>query len=389
MANDNQELSKLLAPKAIFFITIFTNLCTATWPTSSISPGRGHYPPVFCKMSHVLLDAKDKVFKYKQDPSSLNTYDSSCGAAAGIWSVRPDDQSDSMTCDKTYDEGYVFTMYFYFGSNYFHLHYDMMIPLFSELRNKDKGKKIVLMPSVESVRLQAMYWETQAFQDESKYWYQMLKVLASSHTLLPLDDRIHSNHGNICFKSINFGTPLYSSRDIGLILPYIQFIKEELGVRHEQVTKDKVGIIKRTNRRRILNEGELVKAISNIASVELVDFSGLTFKQQVEKVQEYSVFVGMNGAGLMNGLFLSPGAVTVQLVPFRADVNFKEFGVLLRNRGPYLEWHNEHAELSQELPNDPYHGQSDTTVKVAEFIELIKKALQLVNSDEYSDKTEL
>lgn len=59
-----------------------------------------------------------------------------------------------MTCDKTYDEGYVFTMYFYYGSNYFHLHYDMMIPLFSELRNEDKGKKIVLMPSVESVRLQ-------------------------------------------------------------------------------------------------------------------------------------------------------------------------------------------------------------------------------------------
>ncbi|XP_046370720.2 alpha-1,3-arabinosyltransferase XAT3-like [Haliotis rufescens] len=389
MTNYSQELFKLLVFRAIVLLTICTSLCKAAWPASNISPVRGHYPPVFCKMSHVLLDARDRVFRYKQDLTSRNTFDSSCGAGAGIWSVRPDEQSDSMTCDETYDEGYVFTMYFYYGSNYFHLHYDMMIPLFSELRKEDKGKKIVLMPSVESVRLQAMYWETKAFHDTSKYWYQMLKVLASSHTLLPLDDRIQKSQGNICFKTINFGTPMYSSADKDLIIPYVQFIKEELGVRHHQISKDKVGIIKRTNRRRILNEGELVEAVSNIADVELVDFSRLSFKQQIEKVQEYSVLVGMNGAGLMNGLFLSPGAVTVQLVPFRADLNFKEFGQLLKNRGPYLEWHNEHANLSQELPNDPYHGQSDTTVQVGEFVELIKKALQLVNSDDYSDKTEL
>ncbi len=38
-------------------------------------------------------------------------------------------------------------------------------------------------------------------------------------------------------------------------------------------------------------------------------------------MQKYTVLVGVNGAGLMNALYLPPFAVAVQLVPYNASVS--------------------------------------------------------------------
>ena len=38
-------------------------------------------------------------------------------------------------------------------------------------------------------------------------------------------------------------------------------------------------------------------------------------------MQKYTVLVGVNGAGLMNGLYLPPHAVAVQLVPYNSSVS--------------------------------------------------------------------
>lgn len=43
---------------------------------------------------------------------------------------------------------------------------------------------------------------------------------------------------------------------------------------------------------------------------------------------------------LMVALYLPPHAIAIQLVPFGGMVNFDEFGAILSQRGPYLEWHN-------------------------------------------------
>ena len=37
-------------------------------------------------------------------------------------------------------------------------------------------------------------------------------------------------------------------------------------------------------------------------------------------MQKYTVLAGVNGAGLMNGLYLPPFSVAVQLVPYNASV---------------------------------------------------------------------
>jgi hypothetical protein len=40
----------------------------------------------------------------------------------------------------------------------------------------------------------------------------------------------------------------------------------------------------------------------------------------------------MNGAGLINALYLHPEAVAIQLVPYGGVVNYDEFGMILKVR---------------------------------------------------------
>lgn len=41
---------------------------------------------------------------------------------------------------------------------------------------------------------------------------------------------------------------------------------------------------------------------------------------QIEKVQQYNVLIGMNGAGLVNALYLPKTSVAVQLVPYKVSL---------------------------------------------------------------------
>jgi len=95
---------------------------------------------------------------------------------------------------------------------------------------------------------------------------------------------------------------------------------------------------------------------------------------QVALMQNYAVVMGMNGAGLTNGLYLPPGGVVVQLVPhpYRLQLNSVEFGVLLRGGagGGYLEWHNGHANLTD-------YRSGDTVVTVSEIVDVARKALEM------------
>ncbi|GIX95580.1 uncharacterized protein CEXT_792151, partial [Caerostris extrusa] len=130
-------------------------------------------------------------------------------------------------------------------------------------------------------------------------------------------------------------------------------------------------------RRKILNEDELIKSVSSIANVDVLDFSQMSVKEQIQKVQQYNVLIGMNGAGLVNALYLPKASVAVQLVPYKAQLNVKEFANLLKTRGPYLEWHNNHPELDHRIPEDIFRNGADTVVDVNEFVQIVNQALQL------------
>lgn len=57
------------------------------------------------------------------------------------------------------------------------------------------------------------------------------------------------------------------------------------------------------------------------------------------------VLIGVNGAGLVNGLFLPPHAVAMQIIPWNSKLNHEEFARVLRSRGPYAEWTNAWKEV--------------------------------------------
>ena len=94
-------------------------------------------------------------------------------------------------------------------------------------------------------------------------------------------------------------------------------------------------------------------------------------------MQKYAVLIGMNGAGLTNGLYMPPGGVVIQLVPyaFRVQLNNVKFGELLRGGagGGYIEWHNRHANLT-------VYNNGNTVVTVSELVDIAREALDMFES---------
>ena len=110
---------------------------------------------------------------------------------------------------------------------------------------------------------------------------------------------------------------------------------------------------------------------------------------QVELASELTVLVGMNGAGLMNALYLPPHAVAVQLAPYNNTLNVVQFGEVLKARGPYMVWSNTHEENHFVSKHDVYSSRPDTLVHVEEFKQLMKDALVLAHESQTHMKDEL
>ena len=99
----------------------------------------------------------------------------------------------------------------------------------------------------------------------------------------------------------------------------------------------------------------------------------------------YDILVGVNGAGLINALYLDPHAVAIQLLPYSSSLNFDEFRSVLRARGPYLEWKSttppsvKHARdpSGRHLPHN-----EDTIMEEREFLILLESAVSLLRDGE-------
>jgi len=73
-----------------------------------------------------------------------------------------------------------------------------------------------------------------------------------------------------------------SYSDSDFITSYVGYVKQQLGLANLPLpTKAMLGIISRKNRRRIVNEDELVDISNNAVKSELIEYSGLSFREQV------------------------------------------------------------------------------------------------------------
>jgi hypothetical protein len=119
----------------------------------------GHYPPRYCELTDVMLSMADRQFYYKPD-SDVDVH--SCMGVTDIWPLTAANISAELlfengSCSMMFDVGHIFTMYYYYGSNYFHLHYDMLIPLYSAVYQHGIGKHShAFLPTVETSRLKVL-----------------------------------------------------------------------------------------------------------------------------------------------------------------------------------------------------------------------------------------
>lgn len=352
---------------------------------STVTNLPGHWPSSYCKVKNVVFSTGDQTLRIEGGLEQLDK----CHKVRDIWKFEESDAEQSVNnivCDQVFTRGHFFTTYYFHGSNYFHLHYDTMLPLYLALhqdmmKDSDGPKDITLLPAIEAARGEGIDWNTNAFDDQTSYWMQMLMMISKPHRLLPLDRRLNGINKTICFQEAYFGTPKVDFTNPETLQSYAEYVKKAFGIRQPKSDvksrKPKIGLIHREGRRKILNEEELVKSISSSAVVDLLDFSRMSVKEQIEKVQEYNVLIGMNGAGLVNALYLPKTSVAVQLVPYKAQLNVAEFGNLLRTRGPYLEWHNSHPELDRHIADDIFRNGADTLVDINEFTEIVRRALQI------------
>lgn len=363
---------------------------------SQILCDKNSYPSKLCTIKFLYLNHTDKRFtmRLEQPPTiglfnNLNMYPWLPAFTTGVWP----------NCTVMYDEAFAFTIDFSaYRSGYFSLHMDTFLPLFSLLvyrkhftNNLLGSPRIVLMPTVEDYKLQAVDWKTRAFdlQGQFSHWNQMIATFAGSIKVMPLT-RTALGWGkdkSTCIKTAHFGVPRnLNISDPQLINGFSGFMRTQLGLPFHPTrpTVPHVCLIRRTTSRLILNEISLVSAISPFVRVQVVQFDGLSYREQIALIQRYTILVGMHGSGLTNAIYMYPGSVTIQMVPYKASrLPTEKYAKLLRARGPYVEWHNTYEQHTRanEL-QDPYNSQANTVVHIAEFVQLIKDALQLgINAD--------
>lgn len=76
----------------------------------------------------------------------------------------------------------------------------------------------------------------------------------------------------------------------------------------------------RVVRRKLLNEADVMVHFQRLyprAKVRSIDASLLTMKEQLELMQDTDVLIGMHGAGMVNVLWLPPGASVIEIFPKR------------------------------------------------------------------------
>ena len=146
-----------MATSVILFPLLCWLLLLMSFVKNEVKIHRGHYPPAYCELTDVVLRVEDHKFYYK---SSNDGDIRRCTGVIDVWPLEAAVMFDDLKaeCSVSFDVGHVFTVYYYYGSNYFHLHYDMLIPLYLALyHNGDDQHSHSLLPTVETTRLQVDY----------------------------------------------------------------------------------------------------------------------------------------------------------------------------------------------------------------------------------------
>lgn len=328
-----------------------------------------------------------------------------------------------------------------FYGNYYHFTYDALLPLFRQLQRRNLNpfpNDALILPAYQTAWFEPQDYSTKAFENLDSFYMDMLVSLFPD-SVVPVDARGISIVNGVCFSNASFGLPFVWDDGIidqspppftphskfirnvpdtrrSLLRSFATFVRQQLSL--EPFTEEymetlacnstiRVGIISRRQRRKILNEKDLAKSVPEImmqehpqlqVTCELVDFNGMSYKEQVRRAGNFDVLVGMNGAGLINAWYTHPDAVIIQLLPHGSNLNFDEFRSILRAVIPpfinnsdvatpssedhYMEWKNQYKENAIQSSRQLQQFENeDTIVNVNEFHSLMRRAVtQVINT---------
>lgn len=239
-----------------------------------------------------------------------------------------------------------------FSTNLFHDFNDIIIPLYLTSRHFQSQLKFVVTD----------------FKPSWIFKYRQILTHLSAYDLIDSskDGRVH------CFPAAVVGLKYHgdltcNASDVPSgysIFDFKHFLHDSFSLKTNRKTEDTLiearkpvlVLISRTNSRMILNEDELIKMAKELGFQVSVASPqrAANLERFSQEVHSCDVLVGAHGAGVTNMLFLSEGAVLVQVVPVGLEwVSTTYYGVPAHAQGiHYLEYKitpNE-SSLSEKYP---------------------------------------
>ena len=376
----------------------------------------GHYrPPNSCFFKRILVDAHGGISMpaHGAKPPTL-----SGGSVFDTWNIHKfiPTHDEQRKCEILSGPVVAFTFYYHYGSgNYYHFVYDTLIPLFALLEAQgwmlppSAGERRLLWPTVEHGSLvgfeEGVDWSTDAFSRRREdglplYWHEALSSIFGDTWLIEpltnatLERRLQRQNIEgldfppkfvYCVDELVAGLPKIDFGNAALISRFVGFVMKKLGLEKRHVECEggmaeglkhlRAGFVKRSNRRRVVNHEAIVSIMEKYIETDVLQFERLTFKEQLRLMGKYALIVGMQGAGLINSLFLPEGAHVIVLFQFNAASD--SFAQLLRPRvASYRRWVNQIRKNSIHDPEkDPFHDIADTIVDEEEFELMLRSTL--------------
>jgi hypothetical protein len=272
----------------------------------------------------------------------------------------PSSADGAPACTMTYGvPAIIFALGGYSGNNVYHDHADVLLPLFYVSRQYGREVQLLVINRVEPGWL-------------GKYALALRRM--SRYDVVNLDGDAHVR----CFRRVTVGLRLHKNFGIipeqvpgglRLAMPdFTRFLREAYSLPRGATTttrepgrKPRLMLIQRQPHRRFLNVEEIVAAAEEAGfQVEVKELSmDAAVDAQARVVNSFDAILGIHGAGMTNEVFLPPGGVLIQVVPFgKVDVIARlDYGEPAEEMGLKYLCYNitvQESSLLEELgPDDP------------------------------------
>ncbi|KAJ5633501.1 hypothetical protein N7528_001343 [Penicillium herquei] len=135
--------------------------------------------------------------------------------------------------------------------------------------------------------------------------------------------------------------------------------------------------INRVSGRRLVDMEEYLDQLSKIfprVKIQSIDFAAISYKDQLEIIQNTDILAGIHGAGLTHGIFLPPGSAMVEILPY--DLNHKGFRNVAALRGHgYFSIHAYPKSQSTPIEKRGWNGD-DVHIEIERFLDVMSVAIR-------------